>query len=240
MKYLRFAKKTLNKFNIDIVRYRKHIDPLAFLANYNINTVIDAGANVGQFAEEIRRVLPNAHIHSFEPLEDCFLKLKNKFLNDSLFSGYNIALGEKKGKTNIHKNEYTPSSSLLHNSKLLDTAFPFAQKTTTEQITIDTLDTVLAEKKIKQNILFKLDVQGYEDKVLAGASQTLTLTSIVLIETSFYKLYEEQPLYNDIYKLLYSEGFDYHGSVHAKKHPETGEPLFEDSVFIKRSALIKN
>jgi hypothetical protein len=38
------------------------------LRNLPINTVIDVGANLGQFAQEISEVFPHARIHCFEPL----------------------------------------------------------------------------------------------------------------------------------------------------------------------------
>jgi hypothetical protein len=69
--------------------------------------------------------------------------------------------------------------------------------------------------------------------VLKGAENILNKTKIVLIETSFYPFYKGQPLFDDIYDVLKKKGFKYHGNTHTKKHPETNEPLFEDSIFIR-------
>jgi FkbM family methyltransferase len=222
----------LRTTGFDVVRYRPTKNPLSFLTAYNIQTVIDAGANVGQFASQVREVLPTAHIHSFEPMQDCFETLNTTFAHDPHFTAHHMALGDVSQDSVLYKNDYSPSSSLLKNTDLLDTTFPFAQESIEENIVIRTLDTVLQVTNLKKNILFKLDVQGYEEKVLRGAKTMLDASSIVLIETSFYPLYQGQPLFADIYTLLHAQGFTYHGSVQQKRHPETNEPLFEDSVFI--------
>ncbi|KKS39422.1 MAG: Methyltransferase [Parcubacteria group bacterium GW2011_GWD2_42_14] len=229
----KICRTPFNVIGLDITRYKKKLKPLTFLVDYEIKTVIDAGANVGQFALEVREVLPDAQIHSFEPMAECFIKLKNNFKNDNFFTAYNYALGECTEKKVIFKNDYAPSSSLLKNTEFQEETFPFTKKSTEEEISIERLDTLLPIEGIEENILFKLDVQGYEDKVLKGAEKILAKTKIVLIETSFYAFYKDQPLFDEIYSLLNTLGFRYHGSTHQKRHPKNNEPLFEDSIFIR-------
>jgi FkbM family methyltransferase len=223
----------LRRTGIDIVRYREKINPLAFLRHYSIKTVIDVGANVGQFAAEIRAALPEAFIYSFEPMKECYEKLQSSRRHDPKFKAFNVALGETAGQSVIHKNSYAPSSSMLSNSKLLEQAFPFTAESTDEKIEVKTLDSVLSAGSLQKNILLKLDVQGYEEKVLRGDLKLLEQTSIVLAETSFYTLYEGQPLFEDMYTFLHDRGFEYHGSLQNKRHPKTGEILFEDSIFMR-------
>ena len=55
---------------------------LAFLHLYNIVTVFDIGANVGQFAQEIRAELPEAMIYSFEPVKTTYENLIKNFSAD--------------------------------------------------------------------------------------------------------------------------------------------------------------
>src|SRR5688572_5619201 len=71
------------------------IEKLQLLKKYNFNTVIDVGANEGYFASIILKVFPNAQVHSFEPLQNVFEKLKANFLNNKNVSVYNFGLGEK-------------------------------------------------------------------------------------------------------------------------------------------------
>jgi FkbM family methyltransferase len=234
----RIIRKIINKAGIDVSKYRVKVEPLGFLRHYDIQTVIDVGANIGQFAAEVRHALPKAHIYSFEPMKDCFAKLNDSRKKDSNFTSYNFALGDSAGSSVIHKNNYAPSSSLLENTAVLEEAFPFVKNSQDETILIKTLDSVLDISKLKKNILLKLDVQGYEEKVMRGGPKVLAESSFVLVEASFYELYEGQPLFADIFKYLSERGFDYHGGLQNKRHPKTGEILFEDSIFMKRGLKI--
>jgi hypothetical protein len=103
-----------------------------------------------------------------------------------------------------------------------------------EVILIDTLDNVAESLEIEKEILVKVDVQGFEDKVIAGGMKVLKQTKIVIIETSFREIYKSQPLFSDIYQTLVDElGFSYAGSWSQQKSPIDGSPFQEDSIFIK-------
>ena len=51
---------------------------------------------------------------------------------------------------------------------------------------------------LKPNLLVKIDTQGFEDRVIRGGEQTIKKASIVVVEVSFTKLYEHQPLFSDL------------------------------------------
>ncbi|NJO65558.1 MAG: FkbM family methyltransferase [Richelia sp. RM2_1_2] len=78
-----------------------------------------------------------------------------------------------------------------------------------------------------------MDTQGYEDKVLSGGEKIIKSANVIIIETSFVKLYENQPLFNDIYSKLIEWGFSYAGSLEQLVSPHTGKILQADSLFIK-------
>src|ERR1019366_7712453 len=67
---------------LDVHRSR---EPLRFLRAYPIRTVLDIGANEGQFAATVRRLLPDVEIHSFEPLSEPFSKLERRQSGDRRF-----------------------------------------------------------------------------------------------------------------------------------------------------------
>ena len=148
--------------------------------------------------------------------------------------GVALALGDKKGKLNIHRSEYSGSSSLLKMAKLHKEAFPFSAGETLETIEINTLDNIMQEPDLKDNILLKIDVQGYEDRVIMGSTNILGRIKVIIVETSFNELYEGQPLFSDIYELLYKQGFVYSGSWEELKSPLDGATLQQDSIFIRR------
>lgn len=207
---------------------------MMWLKKMDIKTVIDIGANIGQSVQFFHNILPDCYIYSFEPLEDCFLQLNSNMKHIKNFKSFNIALGDKKGLQKIYKNDYTPSSSLLKIGNLHKNVYPFTSNETIETIEMDTLDNIAAKLDFKTNILLKIDVQGYEDKVLIGSINTLKLVKIVIIEMTFKELYEGQPLFSDIYNFLYKNNYIFTGILGDEmKNPIDGTPLQADCIFIK-------
>src|SRR3989344_7135139 len=165
-------RKSLRKIGLDLHKYRPIPDKFGQLKDLNINTILDIGANVGQFATEIRSKLPNAQIYSFEPLNECFEALETSFGADPKFKAFNYALGEAEVEIAMHKSAYSPSSSILAMSQTHKTLFPHTKEHTEEKIKIKKLDDVARDLNLEKEILIKVDVQGFEDRVIAGGENT--------------------------------------------------------------------
>jgi FkbM family methyltransferase len=207
-----------------------------WIKSAGIKTVIDVGANVGGFAKIIREVLPDVAIYSLEPLPDCFEKMRNVLPNDTNFFPLNIAAGSKKDVLKFYRSFHSPSSSFLQMEDVHREAFPDSRDGQSKQaldVPVDSLDSIFSDKRIEQNILLKLDVQGFEGEVIDGAIDLLSKTSVVLIEMSFVKLYKNIPLFHDIYHKLYNHGFKFRGNLAQMLHPVTGEVVQADAIFIK-------
>ena len=205
----------------------------AWLAELGIKTILDIGANEGQFAEKISAILPEASLICFEPLPEPFEKLKNKFAGKPGFSCLEIALGEREGRQKIFRNEYSPSSSILTMKSTHKEAFEFARKEFSEEISIRRLDSVAKQIKIEAPYLVKIDVQGYERQVIDGGIDIIRSASIIIIETSFVELYEKSPLFGNIYDKMTSLGFRYTGSFEQLPRPSDGKILQQDAIFQK-------
>ena len=235
--FKKVVRKSFNIIGLDIRRippYEKN--KLVWLKDFNVNTILDIGANEGQFAIEVSRFIPNAHIYSFELLKDIFEKLiANSYKICSSFQCYNVALGNFNGITKIFRSHFSPSSSLLEMAKLHEQAFPFTKKRWEEEVIVRRLDDVIEEKNLNliDNVFIKLDVQGYEKEVIYGGLNTFKKAKIVVTDISFYELYKRQPLFEDVYNLLLSIGFKYKGSINTTFHSKTGLPLFADAIFVK-------
>jgi FkbM family methyltransferase len=227
-------RKIIRKAGFDFHRYRHEQDKMFWIRSHNINTVLDIGANVGQFAHEIRGTLPHAQIISFEPIKECFDKLMSSFANDTHFQAFNIAIGAEAGSLSMNKSSYTPSSSLLPMADIHKQLFPHTKEHTVENVAIKRLDDLLRDMKLEDEILIKIDVQGYEGKVIEGGQEIFKRTRAAIIENSFSAFYDGQPLFNDIYAKMLALGFSYRGNLHQKKDVETGEILFEDSIFVRK------
>lgn len=93
------------------------------------------------------------------------------------------------------------------------------------------LDDLVVAENLVDDVLLKLDVQGFEDRVLDGAERVLARSRIVLTEVSFDRLYEDQALFDDIYGRLRDAGFAFHGVLLQLFHPKDGRPLQADAIF---------
>jgi FkbM family methyltransferase len=229
-------KRPLNVLGVDVVRYRPQyaLGPYAYLKTFNLRTVIDAGAHMGEFARMIKELLPDASIISFEPLPSSFRQLESSMRDVKGFRAFNCALGEASAVLEMHHNDFSQSSSLLPMADLHKEAFPETAHATTETVEVRTLDGALAGIALEPEVLVKIDVQGYEDKVIAGGAQTIAQARAIVIEVSFQKLYEGQPLFNDIYRLLTERGFTFMGHLYQLLNPSNGSVLQADALFVKQ------
>lgn len=206
-----------------------------WLKNLRIQTVLDIGANTGQFAAMIRGILPDSSIYSFEPLPDAYASLLSEMGPEPRFKAFNFALGDEDAKTMIHRSRFSPSSSLLPMLELHRAAWPYTAEVGTEEIEVRQLDAL--DLFLEPRVLVKLDVQGFEDRVIAGGHATIGAAACVITEVSFQRLYEGQPLFDDIYSLLLDLGFEYQGNWDQSPDPRDGRPLQADAIFINPDNL---
>lgn len=231
-------RKIIQKTGFDLHRYRPKSNYWEYLKSLNINTVLDIGANIGQFARETRKNLPDCQIYSFEPLKECFDKLNINFKNDARFMAFNLALGRESSETEMNKSSYTPSSSLLTMAEEHKKLFPHTKRHTSEKIRMEALDRMSSRLKLEKELLIKIDVQGFEMEVLRGGKNILRQAKTIIIENSFVKLYEDGSTFDSVYEELKSLGFAYKGSVEQKINPGTGQVISEDSLFEKQEPSV--
>jgi FkbM family methyltransferase len=234
----RAAKKILEAAGYEIRRVDKRFGPkkedrFKWIRNLNIQTVLDVGANTGQFAAEIHAILPEATIYSFEPLRECYDLLVENMSHVPKFRAFNFALGSEDSHIEMHRSDFTPSSSILRMSELCRQAFSFTGKDVIKKIAIKQLDDVARDLDLAKNILIKIDVQGFEDKVIVGGLRTIEIAKLLIVEMSFETLYDGQPLFDTIYETLKGKGFAYHGNLTHLLNPIDGNVLQADGIFIK-------
>ena len=101
------------------------------------------------------------------------------------------------------------------------------------EVTIDTLDSILLPDSLEENILIKMDVQGFEDEVIKGGKEVFNAAKIIIVEVSFETLYKDEPLFDGVYSLLKPLGFNYVGNLKQSVNKENGKYLQADCIFIK-------
>ena len=206
---------------------------LPYFARFNFDTIIDIGANAGQSAFTFRLAFPNAKVHAFEPLPECFASLEANLAQLPNMHLYNMAVGDRSGELVFEQNEYAVSSSALPMSAKHIANFPQTRNRKLINVPVQPLDQLFACSKDLGNVLMKIDVQGYEKHVIAGGLQTLSKTQALIVETSFDTLYEGQPLFGEIYETVRALGFSYAGSIEQLVSPQTGKILQQDALFVR-------
>src|SRR5829696_5035677 len=231
----RIVKRPLNLLGLDLVRYnpRYSLGEYAYVASLDIKTVIDVGAHTGEFARMIKGILREAAIFSFEPLKREFASLQQQMQNGAEFTAFNCAVGDRNETVEIHRSSYAQSSSVLPMAQIHKDAFPVSAGHTAETVEVKRLDDVLRDFELRPEILIKIDVQGYEDKVIAGAADTIDKAKAIIVEVSFRELYEGQPLFETIFELLSGNGFKYMGNLYQLLSPVDGAPLQADALFVR-------
>lgn len=200
------------KFGYDVVRFRPDAHPLArrrrLLERAGIDAVLDVGANIGQFASQLRNDLGwRGRIVSFEPLSSAFATLAARAAADGLWSAHHYALGDADGSAQIGVAGRSYSSSLLPMLPAHLDAAPESAYVGSETITTRRLDSVIdAVCAPPARLYLKVDVQGFERQVLAGAERTLPRVRILQLEMSLVPLYAGAAMFGELHALLEARG----------------------------------
>lgn len=132
-------------------------------------TIWDVGAHTGDYAEAAHDILPDARVISFEILPPIARRLKERGFSDSWFKLLEVGLSDRQGSTTVHWNKRfdTTNSIDRHEGAM------FAH-TDVEQVEcpVATVDSLIAEGVASPDFL-KIDVEGHEGAVIAGAAATL-------------------------------------------------------------------
>lgn len=207
----------------------------ALLRHHRIATVIDVGANLGQYGSELRAWDYQGRIISFEPTGSAFKALLERTEHDKNWSAFNFALGAREGVAEINvASNSGQSSSLLPMLESHRQSAPEIRYVTTERIAIKSLDGALAGLVgPHEKLMLKLDVQGFEEFVLKGATSTLPQVRLIECELSIVKLYEGQALLPQMLALLDELGFVPIHFSPAFSDPVSGHCLQIDGTFAR-------
>lgn len=193
------------------------------------STIIDGGANVGQFARAAAELYPDARVISIEALPDVANELRRNLSDLQRMRIIQSAVGEEARETTFHRNTYTLASSVLPPDAGYERSFP-GHAFSTVRVPMNTLDALLQDEPLTPPVLLKLDLQGYELQALRGAARTLERSDYVLLETAFKPVYEQEPLFEDVYALLRQSGFRFRSPVDFLSDA-SGEIIQMDALF---------
>jgi FkbM family methyltransferase len=225
-----------NSCGVEILKYpTPELDRrIKLLKNYNIDVIIDVGANIGQYGSELRNIGYKGRIISFEPTKEAFEKLQKTVAKDSLWEVHNVSLGERDGESTINISKNSVSSSILNDLPQLTESAPEATFIKKETIQIKKLDSIFNNLQINnKNVYLKIDTQGYEKMVLEGAVASLENIIGIQIEMALIPSYEGSLTFEEMSSKLKNLGFKLTTIESGHYNKKTGKLLEVDGVFFK-------
>ncbi len=227
-------RKIGNKFGVDVKMTDEEI-LVKQLVHNKVDMIFDIGANTGQFGELIYKLGYKGKMVSFEPLKSAYTLLSaNTKPYPDWSPAERCAIGEEDGEIEMHISENSISSSALTMLEEHETAAPKSKYVGTEKAKVYKLDSVFDKYSSGcNNVFVKIDTQGYEDKVLNGAVNSMSKIKGLYMEMSLLKLYDGQILFKELYERVISYGFELHGIQPAFVNKETGRVLQVDAAFFR-------
>jgi FkbM family methyltransferase len=150
--------------------------------------VVDIGANIGQFAAAVLLFAPRARLTCFEPDPETFARLGTNLGGTNALL-HNAGLLDRQGRQFLHRHRLTVMSSFRQPGTVDDGTLSGGGSDTSDgyivgrvEVPVTTLDAVLPDDDPID--LVKIDVEGAEWDVLAGATRTLRRTRFLLVEVS--------------------------------------------------------
>jgi FkbM family methyltransferase len=236
--------RKINRYLNRLTGYEIHRVPTAqnemimqWISRLKARTIIDIGANRGDYCAKALELFPGASVHCFEPLPDYAAMIRERFSRNPNVFVYELALGAAAGKQVFHRSKFAPSSSFLRMLEEHVRQFPGTEEFEEFEVKTMTLDEMVWLEEIRHPLLVKMDVQGYEGNVIRGGQRTFRAASAVLSEVMFKSFYSEQTTLAELAVHLGELGFEFGGMVDQSLSAD-GEPLYGDAIFLAMRARL--
>lgn len=196
-------------------------------------TLVDVGANEGDFLSAVGQLAELKSVFAYEPLPVCHSSLEKRLQNMKSGHLFQAAVGASAGELIINFTGDSKMSSALKPKSEVSAAyqahdFEIKEKLTVSVVTLD--ETLPADAEIG---LLKVDVQGFEMEVFRGAEQTLARSRAVLLEVNYVQHYEGGATFDVMFEFLRERGFRIHG-ISAPYGGGPEGPLWADAMFVKQ------
>jgi FkbM family methyltransferase len=188
-------------------------------------SILDIGANVGQFYNEIKNIFPNSYYYLIEGSESCEVVLETFNVDYSICLLSDI---EKEVDFYIRKNEprCTGNSIYRENTSFYDDDQIIVEKKQTK-----TLSNLLNNQTFD---LIKIDVQGSEIDIINGGLDIIKEAKGILMEVSLMEYNQNAPTKEFVYEYMDNLGFKPVELIGNINHPLTYELIQQDILFLNK------
>ncbi len=237
-----FARRCLWRAGLDVRRFDPRVSEAQLVRQlfvHQIDVVFDVGANVGQFARKLRDAGFPGRIVSFEPSTAAHSALSKHARHDANWIiPPRMALGDHDGTIILNLAGNSASSSVLPMLPSHVRAAPESRYIGSESADLRTLDSVAAEFATDtERIFLKLDVQGFEYKVLQGAERFLRRIAGIQLELSLVPLYDGEHLFHPMFHDFEARGYEMWHLFPGLVDLDTGRLLQLDAVLFRKKPV---
>lgn len=149
-------------------------------------TVLDIGANKGDYAKLVKRLHPTATVYSFEPNPESFRILVDQSRTIG-YHAFELGLSDSIGKIALYDRESGPGS--VHASLYPQTITELHHdQPRAVEINVTTVDQFVHNHQIPRIHLLKIDTEGHDLSVLKGARDTIQRGMVCLIQFEFNEM----------------------------------------------------
>lgn len=230
----RFLRRTIG---LEVHRTKSSFDEARLYAIHamNVSLVIDGGAIEGQWAKRLRRDGYSGRIISIEPGSRAFSKLQSSSRDDEVWETLNVALGSKRARAHLFLSSNDGMSSSLKKPDRHLVDFPTVKFAGTEEVSVTTLENLLEE--IHENVMVKLDIQGFEMEALEGIGMARNKISVIELEMTLLPMYHNEFTLGKILVVIENMGFELF-SISEFGKGKNGQVSYFDVIAQRKNKLL--
>jgi FkbM family methyltransferase len=215
----------------------------AAIGRARVGCVLDVGAHRGEFAIGLRRAGYGGPIVSFEPNPSLPKMLHMRASRDAAWRVYSYGLGLADGEAILHRPRETSFASTRESLPYgcerfgADTVPSDAIKIPVRRLDGVFADTVDGWPLVAREapVLLKIDAQGSDLDIFAGAAGILPRVEVVVMEFSLIPLYAGVPSFADALRQVEDAGFHLAGLVPVAHDNVTGAVVELDGCLVRGS-----
>jgi FkbM family methyltransferase len=211
-----------NNYDFDMARNGERW-LLQSLSQLKFKSIVDVGANHGDWIQHSLPLFSHASIYAVEPVPSNFGVLSERFMNETRVSCFQVGLGSKNGSAQMETDNRRHS-----HARIVTTT---ANRPELIDVKIQTGDDFLRDRSIDSVDFLKIDAEGYDCQILQGLKETLSKRMIDVIQFEYTPVgYHYDMSLEAVFELLQSNGYVvgrlFPKQVKFGKWNQLGDPLF--------------
>lgn len=189
-------------------------------------TILDIGANIGQFHSLAKSYFPDSYVFSIEASDDCESELKK--ITDQYYIGL---LTKDQSVYNFYSRKDTGTGTGNSIYRELTSWYDDTNVKIVEKQGVR-LDDLFTDESVFN--LIKIDTQGSELDIMSGGVNLCSKATGILLEVSLTAYNENSPLIDEVHSFMNEFGYDAKEILDVGRHPQTGEIIQHDILYIRR------